>query len=66
MLRLNTYAEWARASGRPWNLTLRYACREAGTADFTRDPAIAQAMRGLPCGGSVPKSPRKCPDSPAR
>ena len=26
---------------------LRYACREAGTADFTRDPAIAQAMRGL-------------------
>ena len=26
---------------------LRYACREAGAADFTRDPAIAQAMRGL-------------------
>ena len=71
-LRLNTYAEWARSSGRPWNnaltllaflsgpaslysdvwrqqliAALRYACREAGTDDFTRDAAIAQAMRGL-------------------
>ncbi len=71
-LRLDTYAEWAHSSGRPWNHTLtllaflsgpasarsdvwrqqliaalRYACREAGAADFTRDPAIAQAMRGL-------------------
>ena len=71
-LRLDTYAEWAAATGRPWNHTLtllaflsgpasarsdvwrqqliaalRYACREAGAADFTRDPAIAQAMRGL-------------------
>ena len=71
-LRLDTYAAWAAATGRPWNHTLtllaflsgpasahsdvwrqqliaalRYACREAGTADFTRDPAIAQAMRGL-------------------
>ena len=71
-LRLDTYAAWAAATGRPWNHTLtllaflsgpaslhsdvwrqqliaalRYACREAGTGDFTRDPAIAQAMRGL-------------------
>ena len=71
-LRLDTYAAWAAATGRPWNHTLtllaflsrpasarsdvwrqqliaalRYACREAGAADFTRDPAIAQAMRGL-------------------
>ena len=71
-LRLDTYAEWAAATGRPWNhaltllaflsgpasarsdvwrqqliAALRYACREAGAADFTRDPAIAQAMRGL-------------------
>ncbi len=52
-LRLNTYAEWAAATGRPWNhaltllAALRYACREAGSADFAQDPAIAQAMRGL-------------------
>ena len=26
---------------------LRYTCREAGISDLTRDPAIAQAMRGL-------------------
>ncbi len=26
---------------------LRYACREAGTGDFSRDPATAQAMWGL-------------------
>ena len=71
-LRLDTYAAWAAATGRPWDhvltllaflsgpasarsdvwrqqliAALRYACREAGAGDFTRDPAIAQAMRGL-------------------
>ena len=71
-LRLETYAAWARSTGRPWRHTLtllaflsgpasrrsdawrqqliaalRYACREAETQDLTRDPAIAQAMRGL-------------------
>ena len=71
-LRLDTYAVWAAATGRPWDhvltllaflsgpasarsdvwrqqliAALRYACREAGASDFTRDSAIAQAMRGL-------------------